>query len=109
MPMSGRTILSINLTFKYMKKIIYFSIVLLITSSIFMACSKQENDDLNYTNSLEIEGIIAFNTKTKKTYVKEVYNIVSREKTKENFNKDYEIHTIKSSFKCDKKMPSFAS
>lgn len=92
-----------------MRKIIYATLVLLITSTIFFACSKQENEDLNNTSSLKVEGIVAFNTKTKKSYVKETNDLVGTEKAKESFNKDYDIHSIKSSFKCDEKMPSFAS
>lgn len=92
-----------------MRKIIYASLVLLITSVMFFACSKQENEDLNNTTSLKVEGIVAFNTKTKKSYIKETDEIISTEEAKEGFNKDYDIHSIKSSFKCDEKMPSFAS
>jgi len=92
-----------------MRKIIYATLVLLITSAIFFACSKQENEDLNNTSSLKVEGIVAFNTKTKKSYVKETNNQVSAEKAKESFNKEYDIHSIKASFKCDEKMPSFAT
>jgi hypothetical protein len=92
-----------------MRKIIYASLVLLITSVMFFACSKQENEDLNNTTSLKVEGIVAFNTKTKKSYIKETNEIVSTEEAKKGFNKDYDIHSIKSSFKCDEKMPSFAS
>lgn len=88
---------------------LYASLALLITGAIFIACSKQENEDLNNTSSLKVEGIIAFNTKTKKTYVKEINDLVSTEIAKKSFNKDYDIHSIKASFKCDKQMPSFTN
>jgi hypothetical protein len=92
-----------------MRKIIYAILVLLITSTLFFACSKLENEDLNNTSSFKVEGIVAFNTKTKKTYVKETNDLVSTEKAKEKFNKDYDIHLIKWSFICDKTMPAFAN
>jgi hypothetical protein len=92
-----------------MKKMIYASLVLLFTSAIFIACSKQENEDLNNVSSLTVEGIVAFNTKTKKTYTKEINDIVSTKKAKESFNNDYDIHSIKSSFTCDKQMPAFSN
>ena len=92
-----------------MKKIIYATLVLLITSTIFIACSKQENEDLNSTSTIIVEGIVAFNTTTKKSSVKETNDLVGAEKAKESFNKDFDIHSIKSSFKCDEKMPSFAN
>lgn len=92
-----------------MKKMIYASLVLLFTSVIFMACAKQENDELSNTSSVKVEGIIAFNTNTKKSYVKETNDMVSVEKAKESFNEDYDIHSIMSSFKCDKNMPTFAT
>lgn len=92
-----------------MRKMIFAFGALLITSAIFIACSKQENEDLNNKSSLKVEGIVAFNTKTKKSYVKETNDIVGEEKAKKSFNKDYDIHSIKSSFKCDEQMPSFAT
>jgi hypothetical protein len=92
-----------------MRKFIYATLAVLITSAIFIACSKQENEDLNSVSLLKVEGIVAFNIKTKKSYVQETNDIVSAEKAKKSFNEEYDIHSIKSSFKCDEQMPSFAT
>jgi hypothetical protein len=90
-----------------MRKMFYAYLALLFTGVIFIACSKQENEDLNKISSLKVEGIVAFNAKTKMTFIKETNNTLSSEKAKENLNKDYVIHSVKSLFKCDKQMPSF--
>lgn len=94
-----------------MKKLepISLALICFISTILFVACSKQENEISSTTNSLKVEGIIAFNTKTKKTYLKEINNTIGIEKTKESFSKDYEIHLIKSSFKCNNDMPYFTT
>lgn len=92
-----------------MRKIIYATLAVLMAGAIFIACSKQENEDLNSVSSIKVKGIVAFNTKTKKSYVQETNDIVNEEQTKKSFNEDYDIHSIKSSFTCDKQMPAFST
>jgi hypothetical protein len=88
-------------------KIIYVCFVLLVGSTLFIACSKQENENSGQISSIKVEGIVGYDSKTKKVFAKEINEKNDLSYARENDSVYYE--TVSYLFTCDSSMPTFSS